>query len=117
MHLNEYQEAACGTCISRSFDHLGFGLVEEAGEVAAIMKRFHRGDEEYSTASTWTTEHPLLTGAAYDKLKAELGDVLWHVAAFADALGFSLDDVARDNLQKVQRRNANNTVMGSGDDR
>lgn len=116
MNFKQYQEAACDTAINNSMDHLGFGLVEEAGEVAGIFKRYHRGDDLYRSDRGWghITELSLY---AKDKLKAELGDVLWHIAVLADSFGFDLEDVARANLDKLQRRRANNTVMGSGDDR
>ena len=36
-------------------------------------------------------------------IKDELGDVLWYVAVLAGDLGLSLDQIARDNLAKLNR--------------
>lgn len=47
MYMNDYQSAARKTAMGNSLDHFVHGLTEEAGEVAGVMKRFHRGDEKY----------------------------------------------------------------------
>ena len=47
MFMNDYQTAARRTAMGNSLDHFVHGLTEEAGEVAGVMKRFHRGDEKY----------------------------------------------------------------------
>ena len=51
------------------------------------------------------------------KLKKELGDVLWHIAAIAKDNGMDLHDVAVGNIHKLAQRQTNNTIKGSGDDR
>lgn len=64
------------------------GLAGEAGEVADLIKKhLHHG-------------HPL------DRTEAarELGDVLWYVAAMADAMGLRLEDVAAMNILKLRNR-------------
>jgi NTP pyrophosphatase (non-canonical NTP hydrolase) len=50
-------------------------------------------------------------------LKLELGDVLWYVAQLASELGFSLDEIAQANLDKLASRAARNVIAGSGDHR
>ncbi|MDX2184878.1 MAG: nucleoside triphosphate pyrophosphohydrolase family protein [Gemmatimonadaceae bacterium] len=64
------------------------GLAEEAGEVLALVRKH------------------LMQGVPLDRdrLALELGDVLWCLAATAEAAGLSLDDVARRNLDKLARR-------------
>lgn len=52
-----------------------------------------------------------------DLVKKELGDILWQLAAVAADFGFTLEDVARANLMKLQKRQKNNTLTGSGDNR
>ncbi len=39
-----------------------------------------------------------------DKVKKELGDVLWYVAVMADALDMPLGDVAQHNIDKLAQR-------------
>ena len=58
-----------------------------------------------------------LTQQQRDDMAAELGDVLWYVAAVAQELGVSLADVAQANLDKLASRKARGTLQGSGDNR
>jgi len=111
MNLNEYQTQARKTAIGMTPEHMVFGLLEEGGEVAGILKRYYRGDEEYEN------EVGDLSPFALDRMKAELGDVLWYTAMLADVCGFTLEDVARENVAKLQRRKAKDMIHGSGDDR
>lgn len=115
MDLNQYQAKAMATALEVNAEHMAFGLVEEAGEVAAIMKRFHRGDVGYF--DEWASEFDFLSVEAVNKLEAELGDILWYVAVFANHLGLSLNEVAIYNLNKLQSRKARDMIRGSGDDR
>jgi NTP pyrophosphatase (non-canonical NTP hydrolase) len=64
------------------------GLAGEAGEVIELIKKhlYHGRD------------------LPADKLLLELGDVLWYVTYTADALGLTLEDVARTNNQKLRAR-------------
>lgn len=39
-----------------------------------------------------------------DNLKDELGDVLWYVAEAATAMGWTLEEIARHNVEKLKRR-------------
>ncbi len=93
LNLNEYQKLALRTAGTRD-DHdrtmlyTALGLNGEAGEVADIVKKvfFHGHDFDR------------------DKLKKELGDVLWYVAIMSDALEMSLEEVALHNVDKLRRR-------------
>jgi NTP pyrophosphatase (non-canonical NTP hydrolase) len=93
MDLNEYQRAALAT--ANGFDSKesaiavwALGLGGEAGEVQELIKK-HLGHG-----------HPLNAAA----VQKELGDVLWYVAALANELGLSLDDIATANLAKLRAR-------------
>ncbi len=113
--LNDYQTSARKTAIELTANHMAFGLLEESGEIAGIMKRVHRKDKEYSETTDWYEKE--MTEFAYERLKAELGDVLWYTAMLADVLGYTLGEVAAENLAKLQRRKAKDMIHGSGDDR
>ena len=81
------------------------GLAGEAGEVAEHAKKAIRDD-----AGTVSDERR----AAMAK---ELGDVLWYVTQLASELGLELDQIARENLDKLFSRQRRGLLSGSGDDR
>jgi NTP pyrophosphatase (non-canonical NTP hydrolase) len=49
--------------------------------------------------------------------KKELGDILWCLTAVASDYGFTLEDIAIGNIEKLANRKTNNTIQGNGDDR
>lgn len=51
------------------------------------------------------------------EIKAELGDVLWYLAAICSDLGLDMDHVAKYNIQKLLDRYNRNVIQGSGDNR
>ena len=103
MKLNEYQQAALATAVyprngNNALIYTALGLASEAGEYAGKVKKLIR-DAAFSR----------------DAAVAELGDVLWYVAAAADALGVDLDEVAKFNIAKLTDRKARSQIQGSGD--
>lgn len=64
------------------------GLAGESGEAIDLVKKYlfqgHDLDEEH--------------------LIRELGDILWYITATARALGYSLDDVMKANIEKLEAR-------------
>lgn len=81
------------------------GLVGESGEIAEKFKKWMR-DGNMQT--------DLIDRSDITK---ELGDVLWYIAALADVLGISMDEIAQTNLSKLQSRAARGVIEGSGDNR
>ena len=115
MNLNEYQSEAQSFAVNDDLMHFTFGLLEEAGEAAGVLKRVFRDDPGY-----WDSDSNYDYGVSYmarDKLIMELGDILWHVALVANNLGYSLEAVADLNIQKLQSRKERDMIKGSGDDR
>lgn len=108
MTMDEYQQKALSTNVNQGtylfFDRM-FGLVGEAGEMAEKVKKWIRDDK-----ADWDKLDK-------DLLAAELGDVLWYVATLADTLGFSLDKIARQNVQKLADRFERKVIKGSDDTR
>ena len=109
MTFNEYQEQSRKTAIyparGLNFVYPTLGLVGEAGEVAEKMKKVLRDDGGK------------ISDEKRGEIKKELGDVLWYIAQLATDLGFSLEEVAASNLEKLFSRMERNVLTGSGDNR
>ncbi|HWX96937.1 MAG TPA: nucleoside triphosphate pyrophosphohydrolase family protein [Solirubrobacteraceae bacterium] len=108
MQLSEYQQLSRRTAEYPRDAWLAYpalGLAGEAGEVAEHAKKAIRDDG----------------GTVSDERRAamakELGDVLWYVAQLASELGLELEDVARENLEKLSSRQRRGVLSGSGDER
>ena len=107
MTLNEFQIEALKTSIPtcETYTYLALAICGEAGEVAEKVKKVIR-DKNGQFFS------PDLTGIAL-----ELGDVLWYVSVMAKRLGFTLEEIASLNLDKIKSRVDRGTLHGSGDER
>lgn len=95
MKLNEYQRISRRTMPS-VYDHTaktnyGLGIMGEAGEVGDLIKKevFHGHEEDR------------------EKVKKELGDVLHYLSGLADMYGWSLEEVASANIEKLMKRYPN----------
>ena len=94
MELNEYQKLAMRTLNKNVKEPLLEGLMGlngEAGEAIEIAKKSMFQGHELD----------------YEKLTEELGDNLWYIAECAHAIGKSLDEIAKKNLEKLYGRYPN----------
>lgn len=82
-----------------------FGLVGESGEVAEKFKKIIRD------------KHGALSDDDKQEIIKELGDILWYINSISHILGFSLEDIAQKNLDKVTDRKVRGAQRGSGDNR
>ena len=132
MELNEYQKAAMSTRLpsSDNFSYMMFGLVEEVGELAGkISKGIRKGissigldgevANQVSPGEVKANDIYFLDDADEQRaaIKKELGDVMWMVAGLADQLGWSLEEICRENLSKLADRKARGKIDGCGDER
>lgn len=111
MELDDYQQAAGVYAVYADFLYPFLGLTEEAGEVSGkVAKRLRL------MGSTWL--EPVV---GFDKFRIEtakeLGDVLWQLQECCSVLGLSLNDVAQQNLDKLDDRQLRGVIIGSGDSR
>ena len=90
--LNDYQKDASRTIPTPDEpgamkNHALFGLCSEIGELHGLYQKLYQGHK-------------------FDKdhAKKEIGDILWMVAEYATAMGWSLEDVAKTNIEKLQKR-------------
>lgn len=116
--LNEYQRDADRTAIyhgKKTPDGITYtvlGLTGESGELANKWKKYLR---DYSGDSDATIDERL---EEFKKaMRKELGDVLWYVASMASELDSTLEDIAKENILKLQSRKERGVLGGSGDDR
>lgn len=106
MTLNQYQHGALETAIypeDKRIIYPTLGLVGESGEVAEKVKKVYRDNN-----CEFTQERR-------EAIALEIGDVLWYCATLANDLGYSLEEVAQMNLDKLHSRKERNRIAGDGD--
>lgn len=92
MTVNEYHGLAMRTAPKLDDDSMlinaALGLTGEAGEVADIVKKsYYQGHE-----------------LDFDAIVEELGDVAWYIALACQALGVSMENVLKMNIEKLEKR-------------
>ncbi len=117
MTLDEYQEKALSTMTesSKRIDYLALGLAGEAGETADKIKKIIR--DKGATLNTDCNIKCYLRPEEIQLIAKEIGDVLWYVASLSHMFGFTLDGIARMNINKLAKRKAEGKIKGSGDER
>lgn len=109
MDFKDYQSDARKTAIYPSNSHVlypALGLAGETGEVCEKIKKQIRDNDGRLEDDKFLNE-----------VSKELGDVLWYVSNLASDLKLSLDEIASQNLNKLDSRKTRGKLKGSGDDR
>jgi len=102
--MYDYQQGCLDTWGGANKEIRAFlALAEEAGEAVGKYQKYLRSD--YSRPEM------------IEKVKLELGDVLFYVAVTAYELDLSLSDIAEANRKKLQDRKQRGVICGSGDER
>ena len=124
--LNEYQDKAMSTCMPES-DNLFYMLANLVGEVVVFAskaaKHMRKGKLHITTTERDEEERLLhtqiwnITDEERKLLRDELGDIQWQLAGLAHVMGFSLEEVAEKNLEKLASRKQRNLIDGDGDER
>lgn len=106
--FKRYQAQAMATAIypeDARVIYPALGLANEAGEVLGKIKKVIRDQQgDYTDESR-------------EAIEAELGDVLWYVAALCHDLDLDLGRVAEKNIEKLRDRSRRGKVGGTGDTR
>ena len=108
MTLNEYQSMALETAVypqQYKVIYPALGINGEAGEVADKVKKIIRDNN-----GEISDEKRL-------EIAKEVGDVLWYCATLSHDLGYSLDEIAKMNYEKLSSRKQRGMLGGSGDNR
>lgn len=108
MNFNEYQKQCLDTAIYPNvgsniyYPALGLG---EAGEICNQIKKVMRDDGG------------VITESRREKLKGEIGDLLYYCAALCSELKLEMQEVAEYNVEKLNSRKQRGVLQGSGDER
>lgn len=102
--FSEYQAFVKGMKVypeKHAIVYPALGIAGEGGEVAEKVKKWLRGDRDL------------------DKLELlkEAGDVLWYITSLADDLGYSLEELVNQNVEKLTSRKERGVQKGDGDNR
>lgn len=122
MTLNEYQEQAMETCM-KSCDNLAYmmlNLVGEVGEFSSKVAKLVRKNEvtigdipnhliPRMGIVGWTNHS--------EELMKEAGDILWQLSGLCHTMGWTLEEVAQKNLEKLASRKTRGVIDGDGDNR
>ena len=119
MELNEYQKRAMTTCMesSRNYSYMAGNLSAEVGELQGKVNKAQRKEQLVFNERG----HIVWVGDIEDEitfneeLKKEAGDVLWQLSGLCSVMGWSLEDVAQMNLDKLAARKKAGTIVGNGD--
>lgn len=113
MTLNEYQQRAMTTCLPSCENdcYMLFGLVEEVGELCGKVSKAIRREQIVINDCNINVPHREQEAELNTNIKSELGDVLWMLAGFCRTMGWSLEDVARANLEKLAKRKETDTII------
>ncbi|MFH1326864.1 MAG: nucleoside triphosphate pyrophosphohydrolase family protein [archaeon] len=93
MDLKEYQELAKLTA-KKDFQTKeeeimcwGLGITGEAGDIASCIKKtfIHKKDVK-------------------EGIKENIGDMMWYTAMICNFFGWSLDDLLKENIEKLKKR-------------
>jgi NTP pyrophosphatase (non-canonical NTP hydrolase) len=113
INFEQYQIATSETAIypgalegnSDALAYVALGLTGEAGEIANKVKKILRD------------KGGMITSEDRTDLSKELGDVLWYLARLADEIGYPLEAIAQNNVDKLRSRQERGVLSGSGDNR
>lgn len=119
--LNEYQQKAMTTCMATcdNESYMFLNLVGEVGELASKMAKAIRKGKAYIGDNHFITEcgNEAMTDEEIADLKSEAGDVAWQLAGFCHVMGWTLEEVCQENLDKLASRKERGVIDGSGDRR
>jgi len=110
MDIEEYQSEASETAIFPNelpdFIEVGqvytvLGQGGESGEIQEKLKKAIREDEE----------------EYIEDMRAEVGDSIWYLSQVCEEFGWELEEVAEENIEKLQDRKERGELTGEGDNR
>lgn len=106
--LDMYQDFTKTTWVENynpleDFNHAAFGLLAEAGEVAAAYQKFFRGDYGEQELT--------------DRVSKELGGLMYYIAMLCNIEGLRLSEIVLKNRDILIDRQNRGVIKGDGDNR
>lgn len=121
MTLNEYQRRAMTTCMDScgNFSYMFLNLVGEVGELASKVAKHIRKEKAVIDGNYLITEYGanVLTEEEITDMRREVGDAAWQLAGLCSVMGWTLEEVCRENLAKLADRKERGVIDSSGDSR
>lgn len=105
--IQEYQDFCPTTFVytglSSDRQHIQYGLLAEAGEIAAALQKWNRGDYDLAERKSRT--------------RKELGGLMYYVCMLCNIEGEKLGDILEENMMILKDRQMRNKIQGDGDNR
>lgn len=119
MELNDYQKQAMTTCTesSNNFAYMFMNLVGEVGEFSSKVAKWVRKGQLNISGNELTKPFAKFTGEDEVELRKEAGDILWQFSGLCTVMGWTLEEVAQENLAKLADRQKRSVIVGNGDNR
>lgn len=101
------------TCMasSENFSYMFLNLVGEVGEFASKVAKAIRKNQIN------VVYNEIVGTTDTEELQKEAGDILWQLSGLCTVMGWNLEDIAQQNLDKLASRQQRNVIDGSGDNR
>lgn len=103
LNFNTYQQQAAVFATYGNLNYPYFALVEEVGEFCGKIAKNMRGDRSAEETKAL--------------MRKEAGDILWNLSEICTLNGWSLQEVAQENLDKLTDRANRDKIKGDGDER
>lgn len=120
MELNEYQNKAMTTCMEtcENFSYMMLNLVGEVGEFSGkVAKAIRKGKVTIDWNNFISGSRGYMSDEEIEELRKEAGDILWQLSGLCSVMGWSLEEVAQENLEKLASRKDRGVIDGNGDNR
>ena len=104
-----------------NFSYMMLNLVGEVGELASKVAKDIRKGNAYIGKNMSNELIPSIPFDEWisrqDEYMKEAGDILWQLSGLCYVMGWKLDDVAQQNLEKLASRKQRGVIDGDGDNR
>lgn len=108
MNIKEYQEYVReGASPAYTKELAMLGLVGEVGEVADVIKK----EAIYEDMSKFVEKYGM---SVEEKIKSELGDVLWQLTNLINCYKITIEEVIDHNVEKLNKRHNGINVARDG---